>query len=122
MIVSCNMSGSEYQSKINDLHARGWDDESGAYTPWGQLVVSYFYTTREKRIEYLRFLLGIKLNDPSDEYAHEHISAIMQAMDLDTYEKKYGGYGAIFLGRINVYESSTRTVFDEDNMPSILEI
>lgn len=93
-----------YQDRIRDLHARGWDEESNTYTSWGDLVLMYFNSSRSIRNNYLRFLVGIRSNDPDDACAEEHITAILRAMDMDTNEKEYGGYGAIFLGKIRVCE------------------
>lgn len=102
-----------YQARIKDLHARGWDEASNTYTPWGDLVVGYFNSSREIRQEYLRFLIGISAEDPSDVCAREHISAILRATDMATNEKEYGGYGAIFLGKIRVCEAGEENLIGD---------
>ncbi len=101
-----------YQARIRDLHARGWDDVSNTHTPWGYLVVGYTNSSHEIRQEYLRALISISADDPGDVCAQDHISAILRATDMVANEKEYGGYGAIFLGKIRVFEAEDNLVGD----------
>jgi len=91
--------------KILYLHNRGWDEDTNTHTIWGNLVVCYFNICRKERIKYLRFLKNLQRDDA---YITDHIDAILQAMEIISSEKEYGGYAGIFTGKIKVYDMSSR--------------